>query len=98
MFLNEKVKLKIMKYNKSIQKLSNINLINYKLFKKKYVIYDENGIAKEYDIFENKLIYKGEYLNGERNGQGKEYDDNVLLFRGEYLNGKNEMVYIKYIR
>ena len=31
----------------------------------------------------------GKYLNGERNGNGKEYDDNDnLLFEGGYLNGK----------
>ena len=30
-----------------------------------------------------------EYLNGKRNGKGKEYnDDNKLIFEGEYLNGK----------
>ena len=35
------------------------------------------------------MIFKGEYLNGKRNGKGKEYDyDNVLIFDGEYLNGK----------
>ena len=30
-----------------------------------------------------------EYLNGERNGKGKEYYTNGnLMFKGEYLNGK----------
>ena len=34
-------------------------------------------------------MYKGEYLNGERNGKGKEYYWNKQLkFEGEYLNGK----------
>ena len=29
------------------------------------------------------------YLNGKRNGKGKEYDSNgKLIFEGEYLNGK----------
>ena len=36
-----------------------------------------------------KLKYEGEYLNGERNGKGKEYwYDGTLIFEGEYLNGK----------
>ena len=34
-------------------------------------------------------IYEGEYLNGEKNGKGKEYYDNgQIKFEGEYLNGK----------
>ena len=37
----------------------------------------------------NKLKFEGEYLNGERNGKGKEYYENgQLKFEGEYLNGK----------
>ena len=36
-----------------------------------------------------ELIFKGEYLNGRRNGKGKEYHNNGrLIFEGEYLNGK----------
>ena len=35
------------------------------------------------------LIYEGEYLNGKRNGKGKEYYSNgELKVEGEYINGK----------
>ena len=39
--------------------------------------------------------FEGTYLNGKRNGKGKEYDINgILVFDGEYLNdernGKGE--------
>jgi len=35
------------------------------------------------------LIYEGEYLNGERNGKGKEYNNNFnLIFEGDYQNRK----------
>ena len=34
------------------------------------------------------MVFEGEYLNGERNGNGKEYYDNKLVFEGEYLNGE----------
>ena len=46
--------------------------------------------GKEYIINANKfLIFEGEYLNGERNGKGKEYDIfGNLVFEGEYLNGE----------
>ena len=40
-------------------------------------------------IIRGKLIFDGEYLYGERNGKGKEYNSNgKLRFEGEYLNGK----------
>ena len=35
-----------------------------------------------------KLRFEGEYLNGERNGKGKEYWNGNLIFEGEYLYGK----------
>ena len=38
-----------------------------------------------------KLEFEGEYLNGERNGKGKEYNhQKKLKFEGEYLNGKKK--------
>ena len=51
----------------------------------------KNGIGKEYvsEGTKSKLIFEGEYLNGERR-KGKEYDDynGKLIFEGEYLNGE----------
>ena len=44
------------------------------------------------------MIFEGEYLNGKRNGKGKEYYRNgESIFEGEYLNGKrwNGKVYNK---
>ena len=47
------------------------------------------GLIKEYDWGKSPLIFEGEYLNGKRNGKGKEYDwYGRLRFEGEYLNGK----------
>jgi len=69
-------KLKILKYNISLQKNIDISIINYKHFKGKYLIYESNGIGKEYNGYDNNLIFEGEYLNGKRNGKGKEYYDN----------------------
>ena len=87
--LDEGRKLKIIKYNKNLQKFLYINLINYKIFSNKYIIKNGEGNIKEYNYFNDKLIYEGEYLNGKRNGKGKEYDkEGNLIFKGEYLNGK----------
>ena len=88
-YLNEKRKLKIINYNKSLQNLLDINIINYKIFSGKFLEYESGGNVKEYDSYNDHLIYEGEYLNGKRNGKGKEYFPNKgLKFEGEYLNGK----------
>ena len=88
LYLDEKNKLKIVKFNKSLQKNLNITIINYKLFTGKYIKYESKGIGKEYFGNDNRLVFEGEYLNGQRNGKGKEYNDDKLIFEGEYLNGK----------
>jgi len=89
LLLDERRKLQLIKYNKNFQNLLDIKLINYKIFSGKYIIKEENNKIKEYNYFNNKLIYEGEYLNGKRNGKGKEYDiKGFLIFEGEYFNGK----------
>ena len=90
-FVEEKQKLKILKYNKSFQKTINISINNYKHFKGKYIIYESDEYGKEYNGYDDKLLFEGEYYNGERNGYGKEYDYyGELIYEGEYLNGKRK--------
>ena len=49
----------------------------------------EKEMEKERNIGIMVKFFEGEYLNGERNGKGKEYSyDGKLKFEGEYLNGK----------
>ena len=100
-FVEEVQKLRLVRYNKSIQKNLDISIINYKLFKGNYIIYESNGIGKEYYGYDETLIFEGEYLNRKRNGKGKEYYgyDETLIFEGEYKNGKRngkEKEYNKY--
>ena len=73
-----------------MQKNLNISIINYKFYSGRNIIYESNGIGKEYNGNNGKLILEGEYLNGKRwNGKIKEYDyDGELIFEGEYLNGQ----------
>ena len=40
--ISEGRKLKLLKHNKNLQKEMNINLINYKFFSQRYIIYDSN--------------------------------------------------------
>ena len=39
--IDEKQKLKLIKYNKSLQDIMNINLINYKYFSERYLILEK---------------------------------------------------------
>ena len=88
-FVDEKTKSDIIKYNKNMQNIMDINLINYKFYSKKYIIYEENGKGKEYNGYDDSVKFEGEYLNGKRNGKGKEYNGYYeLINEGEYLNGK----------
>ena len=65
-----------------------------------YELKNGRGYIKELDYY-GDLICEGEYINGKRNGKGKEYYDKTLIFDGiylynykkkgkEYLNGKLE--------
>ena len=97
-FLKDKIKLKILKYNKSIQTKLNISLINCKFFSRRYIKKVEIGLAREYLILGNDLVFEGEYLNKQRNGKGKKYSlfNNKVEFEGEYLNGKRNGKGIEY--
>ena len=92
-FIDEKQKLKLIKYTKSLQEDLNISLKNYNYFTGKYIIYESKGKGKEY-THNGILIFEGEYINGERNGKGKEYYDNgTLILEGEYINGKRKRIF-----
>ena len=56
---------------------------------KKFEIENGKGYIKEYSFMSEKLEFEGEYLKGERNGKGKEYNFfGDIKFEAEYLNGK----------
>ena len=69
-YLDELRKLKLVKYNKTLQKTINININNYIHFLGIYIEYESNRKGKEYNI-SGELIFEGEYLKGKRNGKGK---------------------------
>ena len=86
----EEKKLKMVRFNKALQKKLNINLINYKIFGGKYIIHEKGGIVKEYNSYNDGLMFEGEYKNVKKNGTGKEYNyyTKKIWFEGEYKNGK----------
>ncbi len=65
------------------KRYSKLNTIEYELKNGK-------GYIKEDSKWECIIKYNGQYLNGLRNGKGKEYDsiNGQLKFEGEYKNGK----------
>ena len=87
-YLEEKQKLNMIVYNKELQKMLLVDLLDYQKKSVKYIIGGRNGKGKEYNI-NDILEYEGEYLNGKRNGKGKEYNNNdKLVYEGEYLKGE----------
>ena len=72
-------------YNKKIQNILDLNIIDFRRFSGRYMIGERNGKGKEY-IDKDQLIFEDEYKNGKRNGKGKEYDEEGnLIYEGEYL-------------
>ena len=87
-FVDSKIKFKAIVYNKNIQRKFGLDLNDFKRFSGKYRV-EENGEIKEYSCYDNRLLFEGHYLNGKRNGYGKEYNEKPeLIFEGEYLNCK----------
>ena len=66
--LDDGRKLKLIQYNKNLQNKISINLKNYRLFSGKYIILEEKEKGKEYNSYNDKLIYEGEFFKGKRNG------------------------------
>ena len=88
-FIKESKKLKMIKCCKKLQKHWKIDIDDYKRVSGKYIIFEEDGKITEYIINSTIVIFKGEYLNGKKNGKGIEYfQNNKIKFEGEYLNGK----------
>ena len=86
-FLLHKRKLRIARHNKQLQEKLDINLIFYKNMTDKYIIYEKDGIGKEYNL-KGELLYKGQYHEGERNGKGEEYYLSHIRYKAEYKDGK----------
>ena len=75
-------------YNKKIQKNLGITIVDYRRYSGKYKK-EENGKIEVYNSYNNELLFKGNYLNGKRNGLVREYNEkDQLVFQGEYLDGK----------
>ena len=61
-YLEVKRKLEIINYNKNIQNILDIKLINYKFFAGEQIIYEFNRNSKEYNEYDDNIELEGEYL------------------------------------
>ena len=87
-FLDNKIKYSSIVHNKNLQIKLGLSLIDFKRFSGKYKK-EEYGEIIEYNIYNNQMIFEGQYSNGKRNGLGIEYNDKgEVIFEGEYLKGK----------
>ena len=64
---SKKEKIILEKYNKSLQKILNISIINYKFLSGKFIKYETKNKGIEYHENGVLMIYEGEFLNGKRN-------------------------------
>ena len=87
-FLELTKKLEIIKHNKILQNKLKLNIEYYKKISGKYKIDGKNGNGIEFSLRDNSILFEGEYVNGKRNGNGKEYNNEKLIFEGKYVNGK----------
>ena len=87
-FLQKKKKLEIIKNNKKLQRKFEIDIEYYKEKSGKYKVMENETFGKEYKLYSKRLIFEGYYIQGKKNGEGKDYYDNGNLeFVGKYLNG-----------
>ena len=69
-FLDEKRKLKIIRYNKELIKILEVTISDYRKISGKYKIGKKNGKGEEYNL-KDILIFEGNYLNGKKKWRRK---------------------------
>ena len=56
--LSEEKKLKIIKYNRSLQNKIKLNIIDYKIYSGRYIHYTSEKKGEEYNSYDNKILYR----------------------------------------
>ena len=84
-FLEPSKKFDIIIYNRKLQEKFEVNINDYKRRNGKYKKDEKNGKGCIFILNTDILIFEGEFLNGKRNGEGKEYyKDGKLKFEGKW--------------
>ncbi len=74
LLLHDNIKLELMKYYKSLHEIVKIDILHYKNFCNKLIIYEDNGKVLETNENDEKL-YEGEYYNNKK----KEKVKNIII-------------------
>ena len=86
-YIPENIKLNILFYNKNFQRKLGIDIEDIKKVSGRYKIVDDDGYGKEYSLITNNILFNGQYINGKKNGYGKEFFENKKLkYTGVYLD------------
>ena len=87
--LADKPKLNIIHYNKRIQKITNIDIDDYKKYADCILSIDTKGRGIIRSLSDNDIIlFEGEYSNRKKNGKGIQYYKGRIIFEGEYKDNK----------
>ncbi len=65
-YVEEKKVLELLKCSKAFQNRINMNLEDYKIYSGKYIIYEKVGKGKIYNVYNDKKLFEGEFLNGKK--------------------------------
>ena len=87
--LEDRKKLKVIKYNISLQSKLECNLDFFKQISGRYLLTESINFGKEITLDNNTLVYIGGFKDKKRHGFGVEYDNlGIFKFKGEFINGK----------
>ena len=93
--VEERIKLRIIIYNKIMQYKLNRNINYYKRINDAEIKIDKNGFGTIRSLNEDgkqEITFEGQYKNGKKNGKGKEYfhifSNKIFIFEGTFKNGK----------
>ena len=88
-YIDHRRKLNLIRFNSTIQQKIGLNIVDYRRLSGKYKIIKNNNKGREYNSFNDELLFEGHYSNGKKNGKGKEYNGKGdIIFEGRYFNGK----------
>ena len=58
-----------------------------------YSGYQRSGYGVEYDPKTRNIVYKGNFLNNERHGEGRSFKNSEVIYQGMWVHGKRKGVY-----